>query len=118
LYDLDISSAFFKVLLSRSLGVAFGERKVEYNVVLLERKVAIERTSLCAGGRPTDNSGGPSLVAGNGGGVGGRAVVVKLAEAEALVDQLKRALFKKGQYMEQKLKVSRSVLERKFFLVR
>ena len=35
---------------------------------------------------------------------GGRAVVVKLAEAEAKVDQLTRALAKKGAYMDQRLR--------------
>jgi hypothetical protein len=39
---------------------------------------------------------------------GGRNVVVKLAEAEAKVDQLTRALAKKGQYMESRIKVKSS----------
>jgi hypothetical protein len=60
---------------------------------------------------PAERSGGAGGGAAAAGGaasaLGGRAVVVRLAEAEAKVDQLTRALAKKGAYLEGKLKAEK-----------
>jgi hypothetical protein len=59
-------------------------------------------------GNNHSHNNGSSSVSGVSGVSGGRNVVVKLAEAEAKVDQLTRALAKKGQYMESRIKVKSS----------